>query len=80
MWVLDRESHEGPWASVDYEPGQADYEVQQAGDRSLWDETEAAYLQWLKWGRPDITRFGITVTPDEQTIWLDTLANPLNLH
>ncbi len=77
-WVLDRESHEGAWASVDYEPGQPDYEVQQAGDRSLWDETEAAYLQWLKWGRPDITRFGITVTPDAQTIWLDTPANPIH--
>ncbi|WP_021593161.1 methyltransferase domain-containing protein [Actinomadura welshii] len=77
LWILDRETYEGAWASVDYEPGLPDYEVQQAGDRSLWDETEAAYLQWLKWGRPDITRFGITVTPDKQTIWLDTPANPL---
>ncbi|GAA1809794.1 methyltransferase domain-containing protein [Actinomadura chokoriensis] len=78
LWVLDRESHEGAWASVDYEPGQPDYEVQQAGDRSLWDETEAAYLQWLRWGRPDITRFGITITPDTQTIWLDTPTNPIH--
>jgi protein-L-isoaspartate(D-aspartate) O-methyltransferase len=35
LWALDRESHHGSWASVDYEPGLPDYEVQQAGDRSL---------------------------------------------
>ncbi|WP_242888358.1 methyltransferase domain-containing protein [Actinomadura litoris] len=77
LWVLDRADHHGPWASVDYGPGAPDHEVQQAGERSLWDETEAAYLQWLRWGRPDISRFGITVTPHEQKVWLDEPGNPL---
>ncbi|XVQ11846.1 hypothetical protein ACQP1W_04470 [Spirillospora sp. CA-255316] len=77
LWVLDRADHRGSWASVDYEPGRSDFEVQQAGDRSLWDETEAAYLQWLRWGRPDIARFGITVTPDAHMVWLDDPGNPI---
>jgi protein-L-isoaspartate(D-aspartate) O-methyltransferase len=77
LWVLDRADHRGSWASVDYEPGRSDYEVQQAGDRSLWDETGAAYLQWLRWGRPDIARFGITVTPDAHMVWLDDPGNPI---
>jgi protein-L-isoaspartate(D-aspartate) O-methyltransferase len=75
MWVLDRDDHRGPWASVDYEPGRPDYEVQQAGNRDLWDEVEVACIQWLKWGRPDITRFGMTVTPTAHTVWLDDPGN-----
>lgn len=71
FWVLDSASHRGPWASVDYEHGQPDYEVQQAGERSLWDEVEAAYFRWVSWGRPDISRFGMTVTPEGHRIWLD---------
>ncbi|MEV4255503.1 methyltransferase domain-containing protein [Spirillospora sp. NPDC049652] len=75
VWALDRDDHTGPWASVDYEPGREDFEVQQAGTRSLWDEVEDAYLQWLKWGRPDITRFGMTVTPEAHMVWLDEPGN-----
>ncbi|MFI0485651.1 methyltransferase domain-containing protein [Actinomadura sp. 9N215] len=77
LWVLERDDHRGSWASVEYEPGQADFEVQQAGDRSLWDETEDAYLRWLRWGRPDITRFGMTVGADAQRVWLDEPGNPV---
>ncbi|GAA4082841.1 methyltransferase domain-containing protein [Actinomadura miaoliensis] len=75
LWVLDRDDHSGPWASVDYEPGQDDFEVQQAGTRHLWDEVEHAYVQWLRWGRPDITRFGLTVTPEAHMVWLDDPDN-----
>ncbi|MFC5752160.1 methyltransferase domain-containing protein [Actinomadura rugatobispora] len=77
LWVMARDDHGGPWASVDYEPGAPDFEVQQAGDRSLWDEVEAAYTRWLAWGRPDITRFGLTVTPEAQTVWLDDPGNAI---
>lgn len=77
LWVLDRDDHRGPWASVDYEPGRSDFVVEQAGARSLWDEVEAAYVQWLAWGRPGIGRFGMTFTPDARTVWLDDPANPV---
>lgn len=65
----------GPWASVDYEPGKDAYRVQQAGDRRLWDETEAAYFAWLEAGQPDLSRFGLTVRPDGQHVWLDHPRN-----
>lgn len=74
-WVLDADGPGGPWASVDYEPGNATYEVQQAGDRKLWDEAEAAYLRWLQAGQPDISRFGLAVKPDGQQLWLDQPRN-----
>ncbi|MFJ9554423.1 hypothetical protein ACIRPH_11440 [Nocardiopsis sp. NPDC101807] len=32
----------GSWASVDFVPGAAEYAVEQAGPRDLWEETEAA--------------------------------------
>lgn len=66
LWVLDAAGPGGPWASVDYEPGQRAYRVEQTGDRRLWEEVEAAYTRWLSWGRPDITRFGMTITCDTQ--------------
>ncbi|CNF11466.1 type 11 methyltransferase [Mycobacterium tuberculosis] len=75
LWVLDREDHRGSWASVDYEPGCAEFEVEQAGTRSLCDEVEAAYAQWLAWGRPGISRFGVTVTTETQVVWLDGPGN-----
>ncbi|WP_067490442.1 hypothetical protein [Actinomadura hibisca] len=77
LWVLDATGPGGSWASVDYVPGDHSYEVQQAGDRDLWDEVQAAYSRWLAWGRPDIDRFGITVTPDGERVWLDSPDNPL---
>ncbi|QFG23613.1 methyltransferase domain-containing protein [Actinomadura sp. WMMB 499] len=71
LWVLDRDDRRGSWASVDYEPGANDFEVQQAGDRDLWDEVEAAYLRWVRWGRPGMERFGITVTAAGDEVWFD---------
>ncbi|GAA2428871.1 hypothetical protein GCM10010191_47560 [Actinomadura vinacea] len=49
LWLLAR----GAWASVDYVPGKDAFVVEQAGERRLWDEAEAAYFQWVRWGRPD---------------------------
>ncbi|WP_034482686.1 methyltransferase domain-containing protein [Actinomadura oligospora] len=46
-------------------------QVRQLGDRSLWDEAEAARTRWLKAGKPDVSRYGLTVAPDGQYLWLD---------
>jgi protein-L-isoaspartate O-methyltransferase len=77
LWVLDRDDHGGPWASVEYEPDQKDFEVQQHGKRKLWDEVAAAYAQWLGWGRPEISRFGMTLTPETCRVWLDDHGNEI---
>jgi protein-L-isoaspartate(D-aspartate) O-methyltransferase len=68
LWL---EEAGGSWASVEYRPHRTLYEVRQAGNRQLWDEVEAAYFRWQSWGRPERSRFGMTVTPDGQRLWLD---------
>lgn len=69
LWVLalDRAS----WAAATFEPGESEWAVEQRGPRRLWDEVEAAYAWWEKAGRPERERYGITVTPSGQHIWLD---------
>ncbi|MCD9195287.1 methyltransferase domain-containing protein [Streptomyces albireticuli] len=52
--------------------------VLQQGPRSLWDETLAARAWWDEQGRPEITRYGLSVTADgEHHVWLDAPENPL---
>jgi protein-L-isoaspartate O-methyltransferase len=45
--------------------------VGQAGPRRLWDEVVAARHWWEERGRPQLTRFGVTVTHRRQAVWLD---------
>lgn len=59
---------DGSWAQV----GTATHRTTQAGARSVWDEVEGAARQWSMVGRPQRSRFGLTVTSrDGQHIWLD---------
>ncbi|MDH6110043.1 protein-L-isoaspartate(D-aspartate) O-methyltransferase [Kitasatospora sp. MAP12-15] len=51
--------------------------VAQSGPRNLWTEVEEAYAWWDAAGRPGLERFGLTVTPDGQTPWLDEPAHSL---
>lgn len=50
-------------------------EVEQAGPRNLWEEVEAAYARWAELGFPPSGRFGMTVDPHGQHIWLDHTGN-----
>lgn len=50
---------------------QGRYPVRQHGPRRLWDEAERAYRWWVDHGRPARTRYGLTVTAEQQRIWLD---------
>ncbi|MET8681663.1 methyltransferase domain-containing protein [Streptomyces sp. NPDC004647] len=59
------------WAAVMFRDGQREAHVWQSGPRRLWDEVEAAYRWWVEQGKPDHTRFGLTVTPEGQHAWLD---------
>lgn len=45
--------------------------VHQLGPRQLWDEAVAAYDWWYDHDKPDPTRYGMTMTTDTQTVWLD---------
>jgi protein-L-isoaspartate O-methyltransferase len=51
--------------------------VEQYGPRRLWDEVETAHRWWQHAGRPGRLRFGLTVTTDAQTIWLDDPGQPV---
>ncbi|MFC5183666.1 methyltransferase domain-containing protein [Actinomadura harenae] len=46
-------------------------QVLQRGTRRLWDEAEAARTWWLDAGAPEPARYGMTVGPHWQHLWLD---------
>lgn len=53
------------------------HDVIQGGPRRLWQIIETAHDLWNQLDRPGWDRFGLTVTPGEQTVWLD---HPDSLH
>ncbi|MGV4926439.1 methyltransferase domain-containing protein [Streptomyces sp. BHT-5-2] len=63
------------WACVLFRDDRAEARVWQSGPRRLWDEVEAAYHWWTAQASPGFDRFGLTVTPDGQQVWLDEPAN-----
>jgi protein-L-isoaspartate O-methyltransferase len=65
-WLVDRG---GSWAMH----SQCDdhQEVEQGGQRRLWDELEHTYHTWTQAGRPGRARLGLSVTPDHRTVWVD---------
>ncbi len=71
MWLIDPD---GSWARHTGRVG--DYQVRQGGPRQLWDAVEVAHEEWLSLGSPTRDRFGITVDPDHQDLWLDDPAGP----
>jgi protein-L-isoaspartate(D-aspartate) O-methyltransferase len=66
----------GSWAG--FTPGDGEHQVRQHGPRRLWDEFEDAYTWWLTSNRPGPARFGMTITPKHQHIWLDSPAHPID--
>lgn len=62
------------WACVMFRDGDT-ARVWQSGTRRLWDEVDAAYRWWKNQGRPEHTRFGLTVAPEGQRAWLDDPAD-----
>lgn len=59
------------WATVEVTPDSDRYPVRQHGPRRLWDEVEQAHDWWEAQGTPAYTRFGLSVTPERQWVWLD---------
>lgn len=73
VWFYSR--NDRSWACVMFRDGETEAAVWQSGARRLWDEVMDAYRWWLNRGRPDVTRFGLTVTPDGHRAWLDDPAD-----
>lgn len=68
-WLSTRTS----WAYVAANTGR------QWGPRALLDDLEQAHDHWTRTGRPDLYRYGLTVTRDgTQRPWLDTPAAELS--
>lgn len=65
------------WAATVLHDGQPTSAVYQGGPRRLWNEIEAAYRWWTTAGEPEVTRFGLTITSDGETAWLDTPQQPV---
>jgi protein-L-isoaspartate(D-aspartate) O-methyltransferase len=61
------------WAA--FTPGPAHHQVRQHGPRRLWDEVERTYAWWCDSGKPGPARFGLTLTPEGQQVWLDSPTN-----
>jgi protein-L-isoaspartate O-methyltransferase len=60
------------WAAVSWcTDGCTEFDVFEGGLRDLWREVETAYRWWTGAGQPDETRFGLTVSPEGQRVWLD---------
>ncbi|WUH89810.1 hypothetical protein OG900_06515 [Streptomyces sp. NBC_00433] len=75
FWLYGISDHS--WAAAVLHDGRQTSTVYQSGPRRLWDDIEAAHRWWTGAGHPDITRFGLTITPDRQTAWLETPQQPL---
>ncbi|WP_431726937.1 ATP-grasp peptide maturase system methyltransferase [Verrucosispora sp. TAA-831] len=66
MWLF---ASDGSWAAVDDTAGQ----VEQYGQRDLWDEIESVFDWWRDAGAPTRDRLGLTVTDTgEHRFWLDS--------
>ncbi|WP_030218190.1 methyltransferase domain-containing protein [Streptomyces bikiniensis] len=76
LWVATTDATS--WAAIDWDGKSEDrFTVWQYGPRRLWNEVEAAYAWWTLHNRPGPDRFGLTVTPEGQTAWLDTSRRPV---
>ncbi|MEV0604649.1 methyltransferase domain-containing protein [Streptomyces sp. NPDC050315] len=62
------------WACAMFRDGDT-ARVWQSGPRRLWNAAETAYRWWAGHGSPDHTRFGLAVTREGQTVWLDDPEN-----
>lgn len=61
---------DGSWVCHTTDTG-GTHRVRQGGPNRLWDRIEQLHQQWHDLGTPQRQRFGLTVTPDAHTVWLD---------
>ncbi len=73
LWLLEMSGQS--WATADYADGRSEYGVVEYGPRRLWAEAEAVMSWWREQGEPRFERYGLTVTPQGQQVWLDRPDN-----
>jgi protein-L-isoaspartate(D-aspartate) O-methyltransferase len=78
LYVMDPADAD-QWAAAVHCPD-GEHLTYQLGDRPVWDEITDAYFRWVSWGEPGRDRFGMTVTSEGQSIWLDTPDRVLRGH
>ncbi|HXT44734.1 MAG TPA: hypothetical protein VN748_11580 [Pseudonocardiaceae bacterium] len=66
VWFLDPTSRF--WARFDYQPETRRWPVHQFGPRRLYVEVATAYPCWDQAGRPPVTQWRFTITPDGQRV------------
>jgi protein-L-isoaspartate(D-aspartate) O-methyltransferase len=64
-------------AAVRRESTGSDIVVRRVGHRRLWEEYVATHAWWTAQGEPGVERFGLTVTPEGQQVWLDDPGRPV---
>jgi protein-L-isoaspartate O-methyltransferase len=80
-WELDPDTRKPTVATLTAPNGAqarvnlSDHVVTESGPMSLWEPVEWAHRVWVEAGEPGWDRIGLTVTPDEQRIWLDNADN-----
>ncbi|MEU6267502.1 ATP-grasp peptide maturase system methyltransferase [Saccharopolyspora shandongensis] len=62
---------DGSWAEISLTGEGGQYTVAEGGPRRLWSLIENAHQRWTDLGTPGWGRFGLTVTPERQLVWLD---------
>jgi protein-L-isoaspartate O-methyltransferase len=67
---------DGSWAEVTLTGDHGTHHVREAGPRRVWQIIENAHTLWSTLGEPSWERFGLTVTPNQQRVWLDTPTSP----
>ena len=67
-WVA---TPDGSWAEITLGAEDGGHPVAEGGPRRLWRLLEQAHSTWTSLGQPGWNRFGLTVTPENQTLWLD---------
>jgi hypothetical protein len=62
---------DGSWAHAALAEVDGAHEVSEGGPRRLWRAVENAHQRWNRLEQPRWDRFGLTVTPDANTLWVD---------
>ena len=63
---------DGSWCEIDDPSPDGTSQVWEAGPHQLWRTIEDAHATWRTMGQPGWERFGLTVRPAQQSVWLDS--------
>lgn len=62
------------WVRIELRDGRPD-RIHETGTRRLWTELAPILAGWDHAGRPDINQFGLTITPQQHTLWIGSSSS-----